>query len=108
MDKNDCLYTFFFERFRNMIESTVIPKKRARNDMGTMGGTDDSTKHRMIQAQQLTSPESGKIKDHSLYHDLPPIGGSAGSLFASSLSSKLGISLPQILIWPPPANWASF
>ena len=99
MDKNDFLYTFFilffFERFRNMIESTVIPKKRARNDMGTMGGTDDSTKHRMIQAQQLTSPESGKIKDHSLYHDLPPIGGSAGSLFASSLSSKLGISLPN-------------
>ena len=52
-----------------MIESTVIPKKRARNDMGTMGGTDESTKHRMIQAQQLASPESGKIKDHSLYHD---------------------------------------
>ena len=34
---------------------------------------------------------------------LPPIGaGGSGSLFASSLSSKLGISLPQILIWPPP------
>ena len=73
-----------------MIESTVIPKKRARNDMGTMGGTDDSTKHRMIQAQQLTSPTK---KD--LYQDLPPIGTGGSSLFASSLSTKLGMSLPN-------------
>jgi len=75
-------------RFRNMIESTVIPKKRARNDMGISSGTDDSTKHRMIQAQQLTSPT--KI---DLYEDLPAVGTSG--LFASSLSTKLGLPLPN-------------
>jgi len=77
-------------RFRNMIESTVIPKKRARNDMGISSGTDESTKHRMIQAQQLTSPT--KIAD--LYDDLPAVGSGAG-LFASSLSTKLGMALPN-------------
>jgi len=79
-------------RFRNMIESTVIPKKRARNDMGISSSTDDSTKQQKIQAHQLTSPT--KIAD--LYEDLPAIGTSGVSgLFASSLSTKLGLPLPN-------------
>merc|ERR1712156_1242808 len=75
-------------RFRNMIESTVIPKKRPRNDMGISNDENNSSKHRMIQAQQLTSPT--KI---DLYEDLPAIGTSG--LFASSLSTKLGLPLPN-------------
>ena len=71
-----------------MIESTVIPKKRPRNDMGISNDENNSSKHRMIQAQQLTSPT--KI---DLYEDLPAIGTSG--LFASSLSTKLGLPLPN-------------
>merc|ERR1739844_151454 len=94
-------------RFRNMIESTVIPKKRARNDMGI--SDDIPTKQRIIQAQQLTSPT--KI---DLYDDLPALGTSG--LFASSLSTKLGLPLPNPapdidmnapVIMPPPGTMAS-
>lgn len=57
-------------RFRNMIESTIIPKKRARNDMGLMSndmanGSDDKHKHK--NQQPLTS-NSSKM---GLYDDLP-------------------------------------
>jgi len=75
-------------RFRNMIESTVIPKKRPRNDMGISNDTENSSKHRITQAQQFTAP--AKV---DLYDDLPAIGTS--SLFASSLSTKLGLPLPN-------------
>ena len=73
-------------RFRNMIESTVIPKKRPRNDMGISTGPDDNHKVK----QKLISPTK-----MGLYDDLPPGGQPGSNLFASSLSIKLGLPLPN-------------
>ena len=64
----------------NGIETQKISK--------SISDENNSSKHRMIQAQQLTSPT--KI---DLYEDLPAIGTSG--LFASSLSTKLGLPLPN-------------
>ena len=74
-------------RFRNMIESTVIPKKRPRNELGLSNSSDSELKHKNSH-QALTSPT--KI---GLYDDLPI--ASSGGLFASSLSAKLGMPLPN-------------
>merc|ERR1712141_733385 len=70
-------------RFRYMIESTIIPKKRPRNDFGMSESVENK-------AKKLTSPTK-----MGLYDDLPASGAGSAGLFASSLSSKLGISLPN-------------
>lgn len=92
-------------RFRNMVESTIIPKKRPRNDMGIV----DDGPIKSKRPQPFTSPTK-----MGLYDDLAtsPIS-IGGGLFASSLSSKLGLPLPNPApdidmaappMLPPPAN----
>ena len=80
-------------RFRNMIESTVIPKKRPRNELGIISsGLDQEAKFKamMHHPQHFTSPTK-----MGLYDDLPAVIGSGSGLFTSSLSSKLGLALPN-------------
>ena len=52
-------------RFRNMIESTIIPKKRPRNDFGMTDTVENK-------AKKLTSPT--KVGQMGLYDDMPPAG----------------------------------
>merc|ERR1711994_239980 len=92
-------------RFRNMVESTIIPKKRPRNDMGII----DDGPIKSKRPQPFTSPTK-----MGLYDDLATSPTSiGGGLFASSLSSKLGLPLPNPApdidmaappILPPTAN----
>jgi len=70
-------------RFRNMIESTIIPKKRPRNDFGMSESVENK-------AKKLTSPTK-----MGLYDDLPASAAGSAGLFASSLSTKMGLPLPN-------------
>ena len=70
-----------------MIESTVIPKKRARNELGM--SSESAENHKKVH-HPFTSPTK-----MGLYDDMPSMGGPSSGLFASSLSSKLGLPLPN-------------
>lgn len=74
-------------RFRNMIESTIIPKKRSRNELGLPTEDHNSKSKR---PQLLTSPTKLGGPTGGLYDDLP-----SSNYYASSLSSKLGLPLPN-------------
>jgi nuclear inhibitor of protein phosphatase 1 len=90
-------------RFRNMVESTIIPKKRSRNDMGLMSGGEEVSKAKRQSHQNLTSPTKMGLYD-GLEGNYPSGGG---HLFSTSMTSKLGMSLPnpapEIDMAAPPA-----
>lgn len=81
-------------RFRNMVETTVIPRKRPRNDMGLMSSSADefgSGKRQPQHPHVFTSPtKMGLYDDIESNHHL-----ASSSLYSSSLSSKLGMVLPN-------------
>jgi len=91
-------------RFRNMVETTVILKKRpygSTNDLGLMGNPNSSrsdsssSSSKRMASHGLTSPTKFG-PDAGLYDDMDSgLHQSGPSLFASSLSSKLGIPLPN-------------
>ncbi|CAG0885835.1 unnamed protein product [Darwinula stevensoni] len=77
-------------RFRNLVQTTVIPLKKMKGDGLTaesgMKALGTHPHHR-----PLTSPSSG-----GLYHDIPPASHSTSlGLFTSALGAKLGLPLPN-------------
>lgn len=92
-------------RFRNLVETSIVPSKRSKMHLGLMGsGVDDhsalsSTKRHTHQS--LTPPTKGL---YEAMYDVPGSTGPGGptgysGLFGYSLSSKLGLPLPN----PAPA-----
>jgi len=76
-------------RFRNLIETTIIPKKRARNDLGLMGTGPEPSNNPLKRISNVTSP----TKTHGLYEGLDTGGGLPGT--SSLFSSKLGFAVPN-------------
>ena len=89
-------------RFRNMIQTTVLPRKRPHPDQASSSAASaaaadsewasfkQETAH-LLSKKSFTSPSKATA---GLYDDVPGVGG-GGGLFATSLSSKLGIPLPN-------------
>lgn len=88
-------------RFRNMIQSTVVPVKRAKMDPGSSGAVFSAppTFNSSLQSDLLLKQFNASLVPH-LYHDLPPSGdahkqspeqdGPTGTI-----GSKLGLLLPN-------------
>nr|CAG4638489.1 EOG090X07CE [Cyclestheria hislopi] len=107
-------------RFRNLVQTTVIPSKRIKNDtLHPAALLSDESNLRRISLSLVGGSSSG------LYSDLPPEMGSSSHstsshsamslpLFSSTLASKLGLPMmpnpaPDVDITPPveppkPAN----
>ncbi|XP_012146796.1 nuclear inhibitor of protein phosphatase 1 isoform X2 [Megachile rotundata] len=80
-------------RFRNLVQTTVVPSKRMRMEGGLISLSEDHNPLKHVQPT-TTTPQ--------LYHDLPPEQFTPSSLSLnpfssalSSLSSRLGIALPN-------------
>lgn len=80
-------------RFRNLVQTTVVPSKRMRMEGGLISLTEDC--HNNAKHLQPTSTAQ-------LYHDLPPeqftppsLPSSPFSTALASLTSRLGIALPN-------------
>ncbi|XP_019885790.1 nuclear inhibitor of protein phosphatase 1 isoform X3 [Ooceraea biroi] len=81
-------------RFRNLVQTTVVPSKRMRMEGGLISLSED---HNLLKHMQPTSTTP------QLYHDLPPEQFSHSSMSAinpfstalTSLTSRLGIALPN-------------
>ena len=78
-------------RFRNMVETTIIPKKRPVNDIGNLMGSASNPGHPAAKRPTFTSPS----KQSGLYDGIDTNAAGPSGLFATSLSSKLGIPLPN-------------
>ncbi|XP_063975637.1 nuclear inhibitor of protein phosphatase 1 isoform X2 [Diachasmimorpha longicaudata] len=80
-------------RFRNLVQTTIVPSKRMRLEGGLISFHEEP--HHRLKPLQPTSPVS------QLYHDIPPeqYSPSTPSNFFStaltSLTSRLGIALPN-------------
>lgn len=81
-------------RFRNLIQTTVVPSKRMRMEGGLISLSEDS--HNPMKHLQPTSTTP------QLYHDLPPeqftpsmLPSNPFSTALTSLTSRLGIALPN-------------
>lgn len=95
-------------RFRNMIQSTVVPVKRVRMDMGLTGSSSSPsaavfsappTFNSSLQSDLLLKQFNASLVPH-LYQDLPPtsdgkIGADQESGSLVSLGSKMGLLLPN-------------
>lgn len=90
-------------RFRNMIQSTVVPVKRPKLDSSGSGGAVFSappTFNNSLQSDLLLKQFNASLVPH-LYQDLPPTGGHGEKIDAEtegpmgSLGSKLGLLLPN-------------
>lgn len=82
-------------RFRNLVQTTVIPTSSKRAKIAESIGI-QSSEFRMPKPLHNVHQTTGGTPD--LYNDLPPEshGGSSGNLnIYSSLSSRLGIVLPN-------------
>ncbi|CAB3365966.1 Hypothetical predicted protein [Cloeon dipterum] len=95
-------------RFRNLVQSTVVPTKRQRVEGGLIGDVGSRLPGHHPSHHQILG---GGMNASNLYQDLPPETHSsgpaaAGSLLSSSLASKLGIALPNpapdVEVAPPP------
>lgn len=80
-------------RFRNLVQTTVVPSKRMRMEGGLMSLLED---HNPLKHMQPTSTTP------QLYHDLPPEQFTQSSMSINpfstaltSLTSRLGIALPN-------------
>ena len=93
-------------RFRNMIQTTVIPRKRPHPDgaaaaaaAAAAANADSEWASFKQETASLVSPTSKKSftspTKTGLYDDVPGLSGGVGFLSATSLSSKLGIPLPN-------------
>ncbi|XP_012288697.1 nuclear inhibitor of protein phosphatase 1 [Orussus abietinus] len=81
-------------RFRNLVQTTVVPSKRMRMEGGLISLSEDS--HNPLKHLQPTSTTP------HLYHDLPPeqftpstLSNNPFSAALTSLTSRLGIALPN-------------
>lgn len=88
-------------RFRNMIQSTVVPVKRVKLDAGSANGAvfaAPPTFNNSLQSDLLLKQFNASLVPH-LYHDLPPTGDSTVKPDAEgvigSIGSKLGLLLPN-------------
>ncbi|CAG0919882.1 unnamed protein product [Notodromas monacha] len=82
-------------RFRNLVQSTVVPVKRTKTNSNPEGFMDTSSSPPSASMHRQQGFLSSAA---SLYSDLPAEQNSTPStfgLFSSSLGSKLGISLPN-------------
>jgi len=87
-------------RFRNMIQTTVIPRKRPHPSSTEAAADQEWASFQQATAEtssEKTSPSSKKASFTSpvkgLYDDLP--GTSLSGFYTTSLSAKLGIPLPN-------------
>ncbi|XP_034947363.1 nuclear inhibitor of protein phosphatase 1 isoform X2 [Chelonus insularis] len=82
-------------RFRNLVQTTVVPSKRMRLEGGLISLSDDTNHHLKHLQPTLTS--------NHLYHDLPPEQFTSSSMISNnpfsaaitSVTSRLGIALPN-------------
>ncbi|XP_053650648.1 nuclear inhibitor of protein phosphatase 1 isoform X1 [Cherax quadricarinatus] len=81
-------------RFRNLVQTTVVPSKKRRLDISGLVSSSSGRDHEGGNKNQIQFPRSD-----GLYSDLPPEqhghGGAHHSMFSSLLSSKLGLPLPN-------------
>ncbi|XP_045123115.1 nuclear inhibitor of protein phosphatase 1-like [Portunus trituberculatus] len=81
-------------RFRNLVQTTVVPSKKRRLDISGLVSNSVARDADGSVKNQMPFPRSD-----GLYGDLPPEqhghGGSHHSMFSSLLSSKLGMPLPN-------------
>ncbi|XP_076037438.1 nuclear inhibitor of protein phosphatase 1 isoform X2 [Oratosquilla oratoria] len=80
-------------KFRNLVQTTVVPTKKRRLDVTGLGAGGDGAM-RSISSATLARSDSG------LYGDLPPEQHShtathSHSMFSSLISAKLGLPLPN-------------
>jgi len=75
-------------RFRNMVSTTVIPKAARHQDSGFGLSSVSSDQHKRQQVVSLSS-SGGTDKSLGLYED------EAEAVFSTTLSSSLGLSLPN-------------
>ncbi|XP_066969066.1 nuclear inhibitor of protein phosphatase 1 isoform X1 [Macrobrachium rosenbergii] len=81
-------------RFRNLVQTTVVPSKKRRLDISGLVSSSSVREMEGLGKAMVQFPRSD-----GLYGDLPPEqhshGGSHHSMFSSLLSSKLGLPLPN-------------
>ncbi|KAL7646543.1 UNVERIFIED_CONTAM: hypothetical protein RMT77_001794 [Armadillidium vulgare] len=84
-------------KFRNLVQTTVLPSKKRRLDVGSLSSHSIG---REDMSRSFMGSVFPKADVNNLYGDLPPeqhthINTSSHSIFSSFLSSKLGLPLPN-------------
>eukprot|EP00096_Caligus_rogercresseyi_P015024 TRINITY_DN7479_c0_g1_i1.p1 TRINITY_DN7479_c0_g1~~TRINITY_DN7479_c0_g1_i1.p1 ORF type:complete len:349 (+),score=107.26 TRINITY_DN7479_c0_g1_i1:44-1090(+) len=79
-------------RFRNLVETTVIPKKKQKFDLGLMGSSPSPSNRKANSNNSFTAPLAVN-KSSGLYDGMEGPSHSAG--FSATLSYKLGLPLPN-------------